>query len=529
MSPETRARNRERVARNSNRASLRADGARELLRRPVARRLVMLLAALVAALAAPVAPALAREGESGGGGETTELGNNLSFPVIWSDGENVSLPLPGVAGAPELPAEAAKEFEVENPETEEPETIPVWPQATEGVTWQAGSEVALAPVGIEQIDWGDNIEAKSLSLGKPIRVETTLFAKPTEPLEAFEMVSEGERQNETFYTTGKTSLSDEATVYSGCARLTIQRLLISREDPYTSQLSWDPTTGEWVGKELIAPALFNGGVWEEAGGGTGYSAEINASGKVLYGYNWRTSGLAAGDYRITFSLDPNCPVATLNTYITEATSVLFSEEGETAAVAPLAGGPGSGSGSGGHSGSGGVAGGGVPQVYPAGNLSYVDVELGNPIYTPYVPPEEPVVPKEEVKTVTTTTAPAVTVTSTTSSKTGSESKEQARKRERAHVAVTLHKTVIRRTAKGAVYRFFGTVSPRRDHQRLRIQRRTKAGWRTVAVAILRKAGDQRSRYSLRLRDPMRGVYRAWMVSNDRHFAGASKLVKLRQR
>jgi hypothetical protein len=36
-----------------------------------------------------------------------------------------------------------------------------------------------------------------------------------------------------------------------------------------------------------------------------YSAEINSGGSIVYGYNWSTSGLIAGTYRLTFVLDGN--------------------------------------------------------------------------------------------------------------------------------------------------------------------------------------------------------------------------------
>jgi hypothetical protein len=484
-----------------------------LARRAVPRTMLCALAAGAVALAA-VAPAQAAGGP-GGGGEETTLTNNLSYPVIWSDG--AALALPGEFGKPVLPAEKAVPYT--DPVTEE--TFDVWKQAEEGVSWQAQNEVALAPADVSEVDWGDNLEAKSLSPGKPVRVETTLLKNLESPMTAFNMVSlEGEQREEVFATPGTTYESSQATMYSACARLTIQRLQISREDPYLSLLKWDAASGQWTGKDLVAAPVFEGGVWESAGEGSGYTAEVNGSGKVIYGYNWRTSGLAAGDYRITFSLAAECPAAVLNTHITEATKVLFSEEESVAPLVSGSGGSGgSGSGSGGSG--GGAAGGGVPQIDATDNLTYVDVELGNPSYTPYVPPA----PETETKTVTPTTT--TTTTSVTTSKTQSQTREKEQARTRAHVKVSLHLKKRHRTREHVEYQFSGTVSPPRNGQKLRIQLRTQYGWRTVAIAKLTRQNATTSRYSITLRKPKAGTYRAMMVSNDKYMTGLSANLRLR--
>ncbi len=478
-----------------------------LARRSVSPTVLCALAAGAVALAA-VAPAQAAGGPEGGGEETT-LTNNLSYPVIWSDG--AALALPGEFGKPELPAEKAVSYT--DPTTEE--TFDVWKQAEEGVSWQAENEVALAPADVSEVDWGDNLEAKSLTPGKPVRVETTLIKNLESPMIAFDMISlEGEKREEVFATPGTEYESSQATMYSACARLTIQRLQISREDPYLSLLKWDAASGQWTGKDLVSAPVFEGGVWESAAEGSGYTAEVNGSGKVIYGYNWRTSGLAAGDYRITFSLAAECPAAVLNTHITEATKVLFSEEESVAPLVSGAGGSGSAGGSGGA-----ASGGGVPQIDATDNLTYVDVELGNPSYTPYVPPA----PEAETKTITT----ATTTTSATTSSTQSQTREKGQTRTRAHVKVSLHLKKRHRTRAHVGYQLSGTVSPPRNGQKLRIQLRTQYGWRTVAIAKLTRQSATTSRYSITLRKPKAGTYRAMMVSNDKYMTGLSANLRLR--
>jgi len=115
----------------------------------------------------------------------------------------------------------------------------------------------------------------------------------------------------------------QATVYSPCARLTIQKLLVSRDDPnipgetnpLLANLIWDDTAKLWSGENLVNPPIFNKPAYEGGDGPGYYSAEINVKGKVIFGYTWNVRSLndavvndgeAAGDYRITFSLDETC-------------------------------------------------------------------------------------------------------------------------------------------------------------------------------------------------------------------------------
>ena len=143
-----------------------------------------------------------------------------------------------------------------------------------------------------------------------------------------------------------------ATVYSRCARLTIQKLIGTRENP--GPLAWNPELGQWTGN--IEPPDFNRGVWEAGEGPGGYSAEINVRGRLIYGYNWRVAQLhpvdTAGDYRLTFSVDGPGPDATPahcdvapNTDLSLATIL-----------------PGGGEG-------------GVPAIDALNNLTYIDVRI----------------------------------------------------------------------------------------------------------------------------------------------------------
>ena len=294
-------------------------------------------------------------GGGGGGGETT-LGNNLSLPVLWSEG--FALPLRGVYGAPRFEGEA-------------------WPEGcTTGCwflqqdadnEWQAESlDASGAPVDVTWIDWGDNLEARPWSVTSVVRVEVVLYRDLLVPMTAFNMAHLwGEGTTEMWGTDGLTYPSTQATVYSQCARLTIQRLLTDPASP-DFFAAWNPVTGAWEGD--AAEPTYNSAVWMGGEDATkAYSAEINIPGKVIYGYNWnvRRDGQGAGTYRLTFSLDGlNCPLP-LNTFFTDGVTQILS--GVTAMIPVpgprqptiLAEEPA----------------GGVPVILFPENLTYIDVEI----------------------------------------------------------------------------------------------------------------------------------------------------------
>jgi hypothetical protein len=77
---------------------------------------------------------------------------------------------------------------------------------------------------------------------------------------------------------------------------------------------------------------------------------------------------------------------------------------------------------------------------------------------------------------------------------------------------------------GQRVRFFGSARPQHDGSVVRIQRRRATGsWKTVALTLLRDAGDARSRYSRRLRVRRDGTYRARVIVVDGdHRSGTSR-------
>ena len=268
------------------------------------------------------------------------IGNNLSLPVIWAEGKTKELR--GTFGTP-----------VYDGAYTDVEGVIWYHQRDEFNTWQAENIIPVAPVDVTFIDWGDNLEAHPWTVRSLVRVETVLYQDiSATPMWAFEMLYlEGEGIDEMWGTNGIEYLSDEATVYSGVARLTIQKL---SGDP---DLTWDPAQGQWTGAG-VEGTFYNSAIWE-AEGVTGpslssiYSGEINIPGKVIYGYNWNVKKMnnGPGIYRLTFSLDDaasgtGCTI-TCNTFFTEnITQILLSDN---------------------------VSGGGVAEIDYANNLTYIDI------------------------------------------------------------------------------------------------------------------------------------------------------------
>ena len=257
----------------------------------------------------------------------------------------------------------------------------------------------------------------------------------------------------------------------------------------------DPAEGRRVGDGVVAAPIVNSGIWEGGDGPGGYGAEINGSGNVLYGYNWQTSGLPDGHYRLTFSLDGVHAPVPLNTAITDRTAIVVSEEedgGEATATAAQAD-------------EGGDQGGGFAEVDGADNLSYIDVQLGDPQYEPYDRPVS-----------------RPTVLTRLVSLPGLQSAGQ-RTRERHRLRLTLHTQRLR----NARVRFYGSVLPRHNGKKVRIQRRVENRWRTVTTTTLRTGSRTRSQYSRTVRNARAGSYRVYMLGDRTHSATASTTVRLR--
>ncbi len=313
--------------------------------------------------------------------------NNLSFPVIWAEGVTKTIPgtpgmVPATGGAwwyswgtngtdPNVvPASCAPDPDNTDycdngmPGSVNEALVPGTPPADNPMplvkaylqkdaknTWQAGtSDWSGAPVAVHEIDWGDNLESQDWFTRSQVRTEVVLFENLAEPMTEYAMrhvsgwgIDEvhGMAVDEMGPVAGP---GTKATIYSNCARFTIQKLLVTRDNPALENLVWEPGTG-WVEGEnattdLINTPIFNKAVYEGGDGPGYYSAEINVKGRIIYGYTWNVRQLndplpsgPAGDYRLTFSFDESCGPVNLNTsFVDGVTEIVLPLETEEAAA-----------------------------------------------------------------------------------------------------------------------------------------------------------------------------------------------------
>ena len=224
--------------------------------RKVGRRASMLAILTTLALVLTTAPAFAK------GPPTSESTNNLSVPAIF-------VPSTGVFTALSCPSEA----------TTPTGTTAVYDGVTYYIqgqaTWQAECTTALAGTLSVNAAWGDNLTGAPLKAGTPIRVEMGLIhTLPTgTTMTGYQVLNLTNvlDRTDTYGTTGTPVEFSEVRAYDAGATLSI----------------YNKTTQSWVLQAATA------------------SAEINATGAVVYGYNWGSgkgskSTLTAGDYTITF-------------------------------------------------------------------------------------------------------------------------------------------------------------------------------------------------------------------------------------
>lgn len=240
-------------------------------------------------------------------------GNNLSTPVLFSEGIGVTgadvTVSTGLRGAPGVVTLGGAFVTLDGVNWYEQQDLYNEWQAE----WRDGRG---AVVDVTEVDWSDNLESNTWNLRSVVRVEVAMSKALATPASAYNMkFLYGEGLDEMWGTDGSTFGSASALVYSACARLTMQKL-----DGDPALLAWDPAVHAWTGTD--APILYNSAVWQRYGvdGQTNaYSAEISVSGRLIYGYNWLVSRLNAGAgwYRLTFSLDADCPFP-LNTSLATA-------------------------------------------------------------------------------------------------------------------------------------------------------------------------------------------------------------------
>lgn len=232
-----------------------------------------LIAAMAMALACTnpdvVGPNMKNGPPNGGGGGGHEPGatNNLSVPTIMIGGGFTGVTCPGELDSPSGTPLTGYELD------------PTAYYFVQGVhTWQA--ECATAASASATAEWGDNLSGDAkLKTGSPIRVELGLFDDTGMQMQGFDVVK-------------------------------LEPSKLDRESAYGTLATYnpDPPAGYVAIAQYLPVRVFDAGVTFSVKNlttdvyvvplGTNPTAEINATGKVVYGYNLRVSSV--GRYEITF-------------------------------------------------------------------------------------------------------------------------------------------------------------------------------------------------------------------------------------
>jgi len=194
-----------------------------------------------------------------------------------------------------------------------PDGALAYAQKVQGNIWQAENKAAVAPVYVDEIDWGDSLESVDMKVGRPVRVELSLYESLPNPMTGYLMVmlanpsSPDEIQGVCATDDPLTELdnganvftyqSNEATVYTPSAGLVIQKLS-------GTDLTWDGTLLRWIG-DAGSPLSLS------------FAGELNVGGKVIYGLStggWKPT--SDGIYRITYFMP-----MTSNAQFNELTSI----------------------------------------------------------------------------------------------------------------------------------------------------------------------------------------------------------------
>lgn len=250
------------------------------------------------------------------GGGDTGFGNNLSVPLVFADGVGIT----GAVITGTDYTDVATGLRPTTTDTTDPfpylNAADVYPlsgidyyrQQTSS-TWQASWINGKASPQNVELDWGDNLVSAALSPNQVIRVETVLRQYPdgtswpsAEAMLAYPMaLLYGQGSTEMQGTSGTTVAATERRVYTVTARLKIQKLV--NGTPTDHACGFNGSIAEGL-------ALADGSQVAR------YASEINVSGSLTYGFNWRLNQCGASDkagtYRITFSLDDSASVGGAN-------------------------------------------------------------------------------------------------------------------------------------------------------------------------------------------------------------------------
>jgi hypothetical protein len=176
-------------------------------------------------------------------------------------------------------------------------------QGTES-TWQADWLDGVSETQYVDAKWGDNITGHQWTANQDVlRVEVNLTQDVTpDTMTGFDMISLfGGKYAEFMGATGETSETTSRVVYSPHARLQIEKM------NYT-----DPEAPEtWEGIGVVGEPLQDHAVWEnyfiaDSDSTFRFGSEINGAGSLTYGYVWmvKNDQVTPGWYRLILRFDP---------------------------------------------------------------------------------------------------------------------------------------------------------------------------------------------------------------------------------
>ena len=275
-------------------------------------------------------------GGGGGGGGEEGVANSLSVPAVFV-GTTIA-PFTCATTTATLPSGTTmtfpRDFDLPLETQEDGTATPAGDYYIQGqATWQADCANAADNTVSATGDWGDNLGGSaSLRVGAPVRVEMGLLVDTTVNTDYAEMQG--------FKVLKLTDELDRDATYGTLG--TLENLGEVRA--YDDGASWTITGPDGT----ISPAI---------------SAEVNATGRVVYGYNW--SPAVAGDYTITFK---TTAVTLLNGSDSHTISINVTVKATSGG-----GGGGEGGGGGGGGGEGDVA----PAITSGGSASFTVGSAGS--------------------------------------------------------------------------------------------------------------------------------------------------------
>lgn len=245
-------------------------------------------------------------GPPGGTGEDTA--NNLSFPVVFTEGPGVTIPSDTAQGAYSLLG-AYYLWDGMNPPCVPGETgcdlnAPwrVYVQKDPNNDWQAFSSSGEVTASVSHIDVGDNLESVPWRTTSPVRVEFVPFG--ISAMTGFEMVFvSGQGLDEVWGAKASNAAPPVAnpyapgfaTLFSNTMKLSFTKLEIGSGSlsilPNAAAYMWDPTQKAWLIASDGSPAPHTTRV--------DFTAEINVKGRVIYGYNWRVANMVITNPAVT--------------------------------------------------------------------------------------------------------------------------------------------------------------------------------------------------------------------------------------